>query len=339
MEHLSALWGADAVIAEYMPAVRISRYLGPALKECIRSGDLISRIAEEALKREKSVLILGSREESVKHAKIVLEDSFPGLMVAGLRSLPIHSEGIESPYEYERDTATVDEINASSADILFISMDSPDQEIWFERNRSALRVPLCVCVGDIFTSIAGSQFCSPAWARCPALENLFHSRRTQRHTEKYSLLDLIKLFLRVLPSILLHGYSKAGLHMSPRKLLKRKVVYRYWTRGTREIFSLTLPETIDSGAAHRLILLIPKNPGSHLVLDFSAVKSVDSAGLGFFFHLFSLWNKDNYEVMYVGLSSFVKRILNSNRIHRHILSRVFASQDKLIAHLDENAGG
>ncbi len=338
LELLAILRKADAVIAEHMPAVRMSRFLGPALKECIMGGDFISCIAREALRRRKSVYILGSSAGSVKNAWAVLEDRFPDLTIAGGHALFSLSGGIEPFDAYESDTAAVDKINASSADILFISLGSPNQEIWFERNRGRLQIPVCICVGDIFASLAGSGLFAPAWTQKEGLEALFSSKRDRRHRRKYPLIDLIRFWLLILPSVLLRQYSKGTLQKTFMKTGAGKIFYRYWTRGTREIFSLTLPGMIDSEAVRRLGLLIPKKPGSYLVLDFSHVKSIDSAGLGFLLHLISIWNTGTYEVLHVGLSRLMKKFLACNRMSELIPSQQFSSQDELLAYLDEKAG-
>ena len=335
---LSILRRADMVLAEHMPAVRMSRFVGPALKECIVSGDLISCIAWEALTRRTSIYILGSRAESVKHAWSVLEDRFPGLMVAGGHSLSAHTDGAEPFDAYESDTDTVDRINASSADILFLSLGSPNQEIWFERNRDKLHVPVCICIGDIFASIAGSELCSPAWIRNVGLEDLLSSKRARRQMRKCSLIDLITFWLLILPSILFRKYSKAALHKRFLKTSMGKILYRYWTRGTRELFSLTLPGIIDSETVKRLGFLISKKPDSHLVLDFSRVKSIDSAGLGFLLHLIGIWDTGTYEVLHVGLSRLTKKLLAYNRMRELTPSRQFSDQNELLAYLDEKAG-
>ncbi len=339
LDLLSVLRKADAVIAEHMPAVRMSRFLGPALKECIMSGDLISRIAREALLRRKSIYILGSGSESVKHAWALLVDCFPGVMIAGGHSLSVHSGGIKPFDTYKSDAAAIDRINASSADILFISLGSPNQEIWFERNRDMLRIPVCICVGDIFASIAGSELCAPSWTRIAALEDLFRSRSTRGRMRKYSLIDLVKFWLLILPSILLRQYSKAVLHKRFPNTGTGKIFYRYWTRGTRELFSLTLPGIVDSETARRLCLLIPKMPDSHLVLDFSHVGSIDSAGLGFLLHLISVWNTGTYEILPVGLDGVIKKILAYSRIYELNPSKQFSSHNELLAYLDGKTGG
>jgi N-acetylglucosaminyldiphosphoundecaprenol N-acetyl-beta-D-mannosaminyltransferase len=334
LEFLSILRRADMVTAGHMPAVRMSKFLGPALKECIMSGDLVSCIAREALRRGKSVYILGSGAESVKHSSFMLQDRFPGLRMAGGATLAVYSEGAEPVDEYASDAVIVDKINASSADILFISLGSPNQEIWFERNRDRLQIPVCICVGDIFVSIARSELCTPAWTHGAGLENLFHSKRDKGYMKKYSLIKLIKFWLLILPSVLVHQYSKTVTPQSYLKMSKGKIFYRYWTRGAKEFFSLTLPEIIDSETARRLSTLIPKKSDSHLVLDFSPVKFIDSAGLGFLLNLIHLWDTDKYEVLHVGLSRYMKKILSYNRMHGLIPSRPFSSQDEVLAYLD-----
>jgi len=155
---------------------------------------------------------------------------------------------------------------------------------------------------------------------------------------KCSLIDLITFWLLILPSILFRKYSKAALHKRFLKTSMGKILYRYWTRGTRELFSLTLPGIIDSETVKRLGFLISKKPDSHLVLDFSRVKSIDSAGLGFLLHLIGIWDTGTYEVLHVGLSRLTKKLLAYNRMRELTPSRQFSDQNELLAYLDEKAG-
>jgi N-acetylglucosaminyldiphosphoundecaprenol N-acetyl-beta-D-mannosaminyltransferase len=64
----------------------------------------------------------------------------------------------------------VEEINASGADILFIALGSPRQELWMSRHLPQLRVKICQGVGGSFDVLAGTVRRAPAAWRSVHLE-------------------------------------------------------------------------------------------------------------------------------------------------------------------------
>jgi N-acetylglucosaminyldiphosphoundecaprenol N-acetyl-beta-D-mannosaminyltransferase len=65
-----------------------------------------------------------------------------------------------SPEEIRED---ISRINASHADILWIGLGAPRQEIWMNRNRQALTPAVMIGVGAAFDFISGNKPNPPRW--------------------------------------------------------------------------------------------------------------------------------------------------------------------------------
>lgn len=77
---------------------------------------------------------------------------------------------------------TIDIINKSNPNVLWIGLGSPKQEIWLSENFSKLNVNVAQCVGDVFSFIAGERLRGPKFLRELGFEWLF---RLIQHPTRY----------------------------------------------------------------------------------------------------------------------------------------------------------
>ncbi|MBF0483614.1 MAG: WecB/TagA/CpsF family glycosyltransferase [Candidatus Omnitrophica bacterium] len=71
----------------------------------------------------------------------------------------------------EKESASViEQINASDADILWVGLGSPKQDIWMAEHRAELNVPVMVGVGAAFDFLAGVKKRAPLWMQKIGLE-------------------------------------------------------------------------------------------------------------------------------------------------------------------------
>ncbi|GAH47619.1 unnamed protein product, partial [marine sediment metagenome] len=80
----------------------------------------------------------------------MLIEMHPGLHIVGRR------DGY-----FEDSAAVVDQINASRADLLFVAMGSPKQELWITEHRDAINASFCMGVGGTFDIISGKTRRAP----------------------------------------------------------------------------------------------------------------------------------------------------------------------------------
>ncbi len=155
------LMEADIVTADGMSVVWASRLLGPPLKQRVTGIDLFERLVHSAAERNWSVYFFGARDEAVTKVVEVFKARFPNLRVAGFRN------GYFAPQE---NSAIVEEIKQSKADLLFVAMGSPAQEKWIAANFKQTGVHFALGVGGSFDHIAGLVRRAPRWMQQAGLE-------------------------------------------------------------------------------------------------------------------------------------------------------------------------
>jgi N-acetylglucosaminyldiphosphoundecaprenol N-acetyl-beta-D-mannosaminyltransferase len=110
-----------------------------------------------------------------------LKARFPGLQVVGTYSPPFR------PDVSLEDTAVMDRINAAGADIVWVGLSTPKQEVWMYQHRPHLTAPVLIGVGAAFDFHAGVKRQAPRWMQRSGLEWLFRlTQEPRRLWRRYS---------------------------------------------------------------------------------------------------------------------------------------------------------
>lgn len=105
----------------------------------------------------------GSTEETLEKLYKILEDTYPGIMIAGMYSPPFR------PMTAEEDVAILDKINESEPDFLWVGLGAPKQEIWMAAHQGKVK-GFMVGVGAGFDYFAGNIVRAPEWMQKSNLE-------------------------------------------------------------------------------------------------------------------------------------------------------------------------
>ena len=151
----------DLVLADGMSVVWALRGAGTPVPERVTGCDLMARLLEAGAPRGLSAYFLGAREEVVRALAEGCSARFPGLRIAGARN------GYFKPEDHP---AIVEEIRAARPDFLFVGMPSPFKEVFCERNRARLDVPVIMGVGGSFDVLAGFVRRAPPLLRQVGME-------------------------------------------------------------------------------------------------------------------------------------------------------------------------
>jgi len=168
---LGALRSAELVTADGMSVVWASRLLGRPLAARVTGIDLMERLVAHAAERGVSVYFLGATQESIRKAVEQLVSRSPGLRVAGYRN------GYFSPSE---SAAVAEEIKRSGANLLFVGMGSPAQELWIASNLDRTGARFALGVGGSFDHISGAARRAATWMQRAGLEWLYRLAREPR---------------------------------------------------------------------------------------------------------------------------------------------------------------
>jgi len=165
MRHDPALRDAcragDMAVADGMSVVWALQALGRPVPERVTGVDLMAELLAAGSREGLRVYLLGARQEVLDALVAECGRRYPGLIMAGARN----------GYFTEDDHPTiVEEIRASAPDLLFVGMPSPFKDVFCERYRDRLEVPVIIGVGGSFDVLAGHTRRAPRAAQRLGLE-------------------------------------------------------------------------------------------------------------------------------------------------------------------------
>jgi N-acetylglucosaminyldiphosphoundecaprenol N-acetyl-beta-D-mannosaminyltransferase len=175
--------GFPIVLACSLQGKRVSRVAG---------SDLIAPISAEAARSGKSIFLFGSSAQTLVKASQLLHERYAGLTIAGVFAPP---QGFDPASEEAR--RCIETIGKSGADLCFVALGAPKQELFADYGKSLLPNTSFVCIGAGLDFIAGAQVRAPRWMRRWGLEWLWRAVSDPRR-----LLYRYLLCMAALPGIL-----------------------------------------------------------------------------------------------------------------------------------------
>jgi N-acetylglucosaminyldiphosphoundecaprenol N-acetyl-beta-D-mannosaminyltransferase len=160
----AAIAGADLAAPDGMPLVWIGRLRGHRVERVYGPDFMLALLARTAgwTARPCRHLLFGSSDPVLDR----LVARFGG-RVAALPAPP------RWPWSAEEDAGHRAAINAAAADVVWVGLGAPRQELWIARNRPLLAAPLVVGVGAAFDFLAGTKPQAPRGLRAAGLEWAF----------------------------------------------------------------------------------------------------------------------------------------------------------------------
>ena len=157
-----AVNGADLVLPDGIGVIKGAAMLGTPLKEKTPgiefAGHLMERMAGEGL----SLYLLGAKPGVAEKAAENLRAQYPGLVIAG----------IHDGY-FKEDGPVVEDIRQSGADVVFVCLGAPKQELWMEKNGPATGAHLLCGLGGSLDVFAGVVERAPKFWSDHGLEWLY----------------------------------------------------------------------------------------------------------------------------------------------------------------------
>ena len=162
---------ADLRPADGASLLWAARLEGENLPERVTGVDLMQNLVDRAVKERLSLFFLGARPTVVERLVERYRELHPEIRIAGYR---------DGYFDRSQEDAIVHEINASGAHMLLIGMPTPFKEVWAQKHRERLGVPLILGVGGSFDVVAGFIPRAPVWMRHAGLEWLWRLLREPR---------------------------------------------------------------------------------------------------------------------------------------------------------------
>lgn len=156
-----ACQAADLAVPDGMSVVWALRLLGRPVTERVTGIDLMTELLAAGARRGLSVYLLGARPEIVAAVAERCGREHPGLTVVGAR------DGYFTPADH---AAVVEDIRAKAPHLLFVAMPTPFKDVFCQRHRDRLDVPVIVGVGGSFDVLAGAIARAPKTVQSLGLE-------------------------------------------------------------------------------------------------------------------------------------------------------------------------
>jgi N-acetylglucosaminyldiphosphoundecaprenol N-acetyl-beta-D-mannosaminyltransferase len=182
---------AALVVPDGSPLIWIGRWGGFPLARRCYGPDLFQEFTESTAAKGYRHYLYGGHPGVGEKVAERLQQDYPGVVIAGAFAPPFRE------MTAEEDEEAVQAINASGADILWVALGCPRQEIWMHEHRDRLNVPVVVGVGQAFDIYAGRVAQAPRWMREHGLEWLFRLLTNPRRLWRRYLVYNSDFLLRV----------------------------------------------------------------------------------------------------------------------------------------------
>lgn len=157
-----ALSDAGLLIPDGIGAVMAVRLLRRRRLARVPGAELMPGICSRAVENGYRLFLFGASEEANAGTVNALRRDYPGIDIVGRHHGYVDEHGMQQ---------VIDSINASGANIVFVALGSPKQELWMERYLPYLpQVRVCQGVGGTFDVLAGRVQRAPATFRKLHLE-------------------------------------------------------------------------------------------------------------------------------------------------------------------------
>lgn len=179
-EFRSTLLGANLVLADGVGVTYAAKILGTPLKGRVPGIDFAQRLLSWMDGEGKRLYLLGAKPGVAELAAAKLKAAYPGLIICGTH------DGY-----FQEDGPVVEDISGHAADVVFVCLGAPKQELWMVRNGPKSGARLMVGLGGSLDVFAGVAERAPEGFQKLGLEWLYRLFKEPRRIGRMSRLPLV----------------------------------------------------------------------------------------------------------------------------------------------------
>lgn len=157
--------GAAMNLPDGMPLVWIGRWRGLDVRRAC-GPDLMEKMLLEGPKTGLKHFLYGGKDGVAAQLAEKFRARVPGVQIVGFHSPPFREPTLQEEVE------TVRMIRDSGADIVWVGISSPKQDVWMARNVDRLSATM-IGVGAAFDFLSGAKPRAPKWMQRSGLEFSF----------------------------------------------------------------------------------------------------------------------------------------------------------------------
>jgi N-acetylglucosaminyldiphosphoundecaprenol N-acetyl-beta-D-mannosaminyltransferase len=190
---------ANIVAPDGQPLAWALKLMHGIRQERVAGMDLLPDLLQQAELNRVPVYFYGGNQDLLDKTRLYVERYFPSLQIAGLYSPPFRS------LSAEEDASTIEKINSSGAQLVFVVLGCPKQEKWMAQMQGRINAVM-IGIGGALPVLLGVQSRAPMWMQYAGLEWLFRmSQEPGRLFSRYAITNSVFLLL------LLKGYISLKL--------------------------------------------------------------------------------------------------------------------------------
>ena len=163
----AAIVEADVGTPDGVPLVWALRWTGYPEQERVYGPELMRKALAESKQLGWKHYLYGSSQETLDRLLAAIDQFAPDAEIVGAVSPPFRELSSE-----EQEDALA-EIRASGADVVWVGLGMPKQELWMQRVQQSLPGGALLGVGAAFDFLAGTVKQAPAWMQRAGLEWLY----------------------------------------------------------------------------------------------------------------------------------------------------------------------
>ena len=173
-EVAAALRGADIATPDGMPLVWALRREARPDQERVYGPDLMAAALRHGVERSWTHYLYGATEPTLACLREAIASLAPAARIAGWYAPPFR------PLDEAEERAVLAQLRRSRADIVWVGLGIPKQELWMQRVHAALPVVALLGVGAAFDLLSGTVRQAPGWVQDRGLEWLYRLAREPR---------------------------------------------------------------------------------------------------------------------------------------------------------------
>ncbi len=162
------------------------------LPERVTGCDISFEILDIAEKEGYSIFLLGGEEGVAKEAGENLKKDYPNVKLAGVQNGYFKGTHIGNP-GHDEEKEIIEKINTSGADILFVGLGAPKQEIWINENKDKLNCKVAIGNGGTVDILAGRVERAPQMFQKLGLEWLYRLVKDPKRIKRQMVIPLFIL--------------------------------------------------------------------------------------------------------------------------------------------------
>lgn len=176
----AALNGADLALPDGIGVVYAAKILGRPLQARSPGIEFAKGLMDRMARDGKRLFLLGSKPGVAEKAAESLTAAYPGLVVCGTH------DGY-----FKEDGPVVEAIRQSKADVVFVCLGAPKQELWMVKNGPATGAKLAAGLGGCLDVFAGNVERAPEGWQKLGLEWLYRLKQEPKRFKRMARLPLV----------------------------------------------------------------------------------------------------------------------------------------------------